>query len=66
MLICNKPVLSRIQRRLRGDTGTGNTDGIQVTVEQRDTVLPVTLIQMTVDQEQLSSSARDKEGETPM
>ena len=31
VLICNKPVLSRIQRKLRGDTGT---DGIQVTVEQ--------------------------------
>ena len=66
VLICNKPVLSRIQRRVRGDTATGNTDGIQVTVEQGDTALPVTLIQMAVDQEQLSSSAREREADTQM
>ena len=59
-------MLSKIQRRLRGDTATGNTDGIQVILEQGDTALPVTLIQMVVDQEQLSSSARDKEAGTTM
>ena len=66
VLICNKPVLSMIQRRVRGDTATGNTNGIQVTLEQRDTALPVTLIQIAVDQVQLSSSARDKENDTQM
>ena len=59
-------MLSKIQRRLRGDKATGNTDGIQVTLEQGDTTLPVPLIQMTVDEEQLSSSARDKEANTAM
>ena len=66
VLICNKPVLSMIQRRVRGDTATGNTNGIQVTLEQRDTALPVTLIQMAVDQVQLSSSVSDKEDDTQM
>ena len=64
MLICNKPLLSNIQRRVRGDTATGNTNGIQVTLEQRDTALPVTLIQIAVDQVQLSSSVSDKEDDT--
>ena len=66
VLICNKPVLSMIQRRVMGDTATGNTNGIQVTLEQRDTALPVTLIQMAVDQVQLSSSVSDKEDDTQM
>jgi len=48
VLICNKPVLSRIQKRLCQDTASAGAEGIQ----------------MSVDQEQLSSSARDKEEDT--